>query len=253
MDPETPTSGYYRSFVGNPNVTTSRSRWRVPPARRRPPPYPVMGVFNDLWTSKFVPSIQWIYDEKITNGCSATRYCPVVSGHARPDGQLPRPDDGPPGGHEGLLQRRQRQDPRSQHQQDRRGWASPAAASPARTAAGDSGQLEPRWRASWSARSTCRRPRRTTSPTTTTARSRRAINALAEAGLTGGCGNGKYCPNTAVTREQMAAFLLRAFKPELTRRGPSRAGRPPPQTAPDHPVPVVTGTFVRLPGLDAQA
>ena len=40
-----------------------------------------------------------------------------------------------------------------------------------------------------------------------------AINALAEAGVTGGCGDGKYCPNTAVTREQMAAFLLRAFKP----------------------------------------
>ena len=39
-----------------------------------------------------------------------------------------------------------------------------------------------------------------------------AINATAEAGLTGGCGDGKYCPSTAVTREQMAAFLLRAFK-----------------------------------------
>ena len=39
-----------------------------------------------------------------------------------------------------------------------------------------------------------------------------SINATAEAGLTGGCGDGKYCPSTAVTREQMAAFLLRAFK-----------------------------------------
>ena len=35
---------------------------------------------------------------------------------------------------------------------------------------------------------------------------------LAAAGLTGGCGDGKYCPSAAVTREQMAAFLLRAFK-----------------------------------------
>jgi hypothetical protein len=40
-----------------------------------------------------------------------------------------------------------------------------------------------------------------------------AINAVAEAGLTGGCAAGKFCPNTPVTREQMAAFLLRAFKP----------------------------------------
>ena len=40
-----------------------------------------------------------------------------------------------------------------------------------------------------------------------------AINAVAEAGLTGGCADNKFCPSSAVTREQMAAFLLRAFKP----------------------------------------
>jgi glucose/arabinose dehydrogenase len=38
------------------------------------------------------------------------------------------------------------------------------------------------------------------------------INALAAAGLTTGCGGGKYCPSGAVTREQMAAFLHRAFE-----------------------------------------
>jgi hypothetical protein len=38
-----------------------------------------------------------------------------------------------------------------------------------------------------------------------------AINRLAAAGLTGGCGDGKYCPTASVTREQMAAFLRRAF------------------------------------------
>jgi hypothetical protein len=37
------------------------------------------------------------------------------------------------------------------------------------------------------------------------------INALAAAGLTSGCGNGHYCPSANVTREQMAAFLHRAF------------------------------------------
>jgi hypothetical protein len=40
-----------------------------------------------------------------------------------------------------------------------------------------------------------------------------SINAMAEAGLTGGCGDGAFCPNQSVTREQMAAFLVRAFKP----------------------------------------
>ncbi len=38
-----------------------------------------------------------------------------------------------------------------------------------------------------------------------------AINRLAAAGLTGGCGGGKYCPTASVTREQMAAFLRRAL------------------------------------------
>jgi hypothetical protein len=37
------------------------------------------------------------------------------------------------------------------------------------------------------------------------------INALRAAGLTSGCGGTRYCPSAAVTREQMAAFLHRAF------------------------------------------
>ena len=40
-----------------------------------------------------------------------------------------------------------------------------------------------------------------------------SINALAQAGLTGGCGTRKYCPTASVTREQMAAFLRRALAP----------------------------------------
>ena len=39
----------------------------------------------------------------------------------------------------------------------------------------------------------------------------RAINRLAAAGITTGCGGGKYCPNEAVTRAQMATFLNRAL------------------------------------------
>ena len=37
------------------------------------------------------------------------------------------------------------------------------------------------------------------------------IKRLVEEGITQGCGNGDYCPNKTVTREQMAAFLARAF------------------------------------------
>jgi len=38
-----------------------------------------------------------------------------------------------------------------------------------------------------------------------------AINRLAEAGITGGCAAGRFCPTSYVTREQMAGFLRRAF------------------------------------------
>jgi hypothetical protein len=38
-----------------------------------------------------------------------------------------------------------------------------------------------------------------------------AINRMAESGITMGCGNRKYCPDHAVTRGQMAAFLTRAL------------------------------------------
>jgi hypothetical protein len=39
-----------------------------------------------------------------------------------------------------------------------------------------------------------------------------AINRLAAAGITGGCGGTKYCPGKAVTRAQMAGFLRRALE-----------------------------------------
>jgi len=37
------------------------------------------------------------------------------------------------------------------------------------------------------------------------------IQAIRDEGITGGCGNGNYCPKDFVTREQMAAFLIRAI------------------------------------------
>ena len=37
------------------------------------------------------------------------------------------------------------------------------------------------------------------------------IKQLAAEGITGGCGSGNYCPNSSVTRAQMAVFLVRTF------------------------------------------
>jgi len=38
-----------------------------------------------------------------------------------------------------------------------------------------------------------------------------SINKIAAAGITQGCGSRSYCPNETVSREQMAAFLVRAY------------------------------------------
>jgi len=38
-----------------------------------------------------------------------------------------------------------------------------------------------------------------------------AISRLVESGITAGCGSGRFCPATSVTREQMAAFLTRGL------------------------------------------
>jgi len=38
------------------------------------------------------------------------------------------------------------------------------------------------------------------------------INRLAASGITGGCAEGRFCPQTTVTREQMASFLARALR-----------------------------------------
>lgn len=45
-----------------------------------------------------------------------------------------------------------------------------------------------------------------------------SINRLAAAGITAGCGSGRFCPTATVTRGQMAAFLGRAFKLRWTPR-----------------------------------
>ena len=210
MDPETPTSGFYRSFVGNPNVTTTQVLSGAPASPPPPPPYPVMTVFHDLWFSRFVPSIQWIYDERITNGCSDTRFCPtspVTRGQMA--SFLARTMDLPAATKDYFSD-----DNGQTHEADINRIAE----------AGITGGCEPgrfcrlatvsrAQMAAFLGRA-LHLPAATkdyfTDDSSNTLEA--AINAMAEAGLTGGCSSTKFCPNAAVTREQMAAFLLRAFK-----------------------------------------
>jgi hypothetical protein len=44
----------------------------------------------------------------------------------------------------------------------------------------------------------------------------RWIEELARRAVVSGCGGGNYCPSSAVTREQMAVFVLRALDPALS-------------------------------------
>ena len=106
--------------------------------------------FTDVASSPFRQDIEWLYLNEITTGCTASTFCPAA-GVTRAqmasflDRQLELPDAS-------------------------RDWFTD-----------DDGLVH-----------------------------EGAINRVAEAGITSGCGDGRFCPNGGVTREQMASFLVRA-------------------------------------------
>jgi len=51
----------------------------------------------------------------------------------------------------------------------------------------------------------------------------RWIEELNRRGITGGCGNGNFCPSSPVSRDQMAVFVLRTIEPALN---PPSCGTP---------------------------
>ena len=249
MDPNTSTSGFYRSFVGNTAATTANVREGTEPDPNPTPPgvYQVQTVFDDLWDSRFAGSIQWIYDEKITVGCSATRFCPTspvtrgqMAAFLQRAMDLPAAskdyfsdDDGKT--FEGAIN--------AIAEAGITGGCEPGRF--CRDASGhpgpDGGLPGPR-----PGRPARRRP--TTSAMTTGCRSRAPINAMAEAGLTGGCGATTFCPNTAGHPRADGGVPGPGLQAGLSPPGPTDPDRPAPhRTGPDHPVPVATGTIVTLP------
>ena len=213
MDPDNPTSGYYRSFIGNPATTTANVREGTAPVAPPPPPgaYPVQMIFDDLWDSSFVGSIQWIYDQGITGGCSADRFCPRAAvSRGQMASFLARAMHLPAASTDYFI--------------DDNGLTHEAAINSIAEADITGGcapqrfcRDEPVSRAQMAAFLV----RALHVPPSTKdwfsdddgSTLEASINALAQAGLTGGCGGSSFCPNQAVTREQMAAFLVRAFKP----------------------------------------
>jgi len=108
--------------------------------------------FTDIATSKFRADIVWIYEEGITAGCDEDRYCP-----------------------DGLVTRAQMA-----------------------TFLTRALQLAPASRDYFTDDSGNKHESR--------------INAVAQAGITVGCGATRFCPDGIVTRAQMATFLVRGFE-----------------------------------------
>jgi hypothetical protein len=212
MDPDTTSGGYYRSFVGNPAATTADVRDGQQPVPPPPPPgaYAVQMVFDDLWSSSFVASIQWIYDQGITGGCSPTKYCPK-SPVTR--GQMAS-----------FLTRAMHLPAATKdYFSDDDGLTHEAAINSIAEAGITGGCAPDRFcrdglvtraqMAAFLVRALAVPPATRDWFTDDDGSTLEAsINAMAEAGLTGGCGGSSFCPDQPVTREQMAAFLVRGFK-----------------------------------------
>ncbi len=209
MDPDNE-GRYYRAMTGDPTTRTPDVAAGDPNALSAAD-YPVLSVFGDIWTSGFVASIQWIYDEGITGGCSPDAFCPkdsVTRGQMASflSRALSLPatatdyfadDNGLT--HEGDINRLA--------ESGITGGCAPGLF--CRNEAVSRAQM-----AAFLVRA-LHLPAATKDHFTDDNGNslEGSINALAEAGLTGGCGGGKYCPDASVSREQMAAFLKRAFGP----------------------------------------
>lgn len=168
------------------------------------------GSFTDIGSSIFKPEIEWLVGEKIAAGCSATRYCPVNAvTRAQMASFLKRALNLPAAPRDYFWD-----DAGSMHEDD----INRLTASGVAGGCGDGkycpnasvnrGQM-----ASFLARALGL-------PSTSRdyfwddngSMHEADINRLAAAGIVGGCASGRYCPGSAVTREQMAAFIERSFK-----------------------------------------
>ncbi len=201
-DTDTPTSGYYRSLVVQPGLTTAMVLGT--------PPEPYPGTpFTDIASSSFAADIAWLYDAGITSGCSASLYCPAGSvTREQMASFLARALDLPTTSTDHFGD-----DDSSSHEAD----IDRVAAAAITTGCGPdafcpSGVITRAQMASFLARA-LDLPAATTDyfGDDDSSSHEDDINRLAMAGLTSGCSATDYCPSEAVTRGQMAAFLHRAF------------------------------------------
>ena len=165
--------------------------------------------FTDTGSSAFKNEIFWLYNEGVTAGCSATKFCPRA-GVTREQmaSFLVRALDLPPTSRDFFTD-----DETSAHESDINRLAASGITGGCAT-----GRFCPRANvtreqmASFLARA-FRLPTTSTDYFSDDNSSIHEgdINRLAQSGITGGCAAGRFCPRANVTREQMAAFLFRAL------------------------------------------
>ena len=165
--------------------------------------------FSDTASSQFAADIEWLVDAGVTDGCSATRFCPnatVTRGQMA--SFLARALNLPASGRDFFSD-----DGSSVHQSD----VNRLAASGIATGCA-AGRFCPN--------ATVTRAEMASFLTRSLGLARASrdyfyddersvhepnINRVAQAAITGGCASARYCPANSVTRGQMAAFLRRAF------------------------------------------
>jgi hypothetical protein len=167
------------------------------------------GWFSDIWGSKFRDDIVWLAEAKITVGCAPERYCPdSVVTREQMATFLVRALQLPPSSKNYFTD-----DDASKHH----AAINALAASGITSGCGDgkfcpSGRVTREQMASFLTRGLALPPSSKNYFTDDDAsKHHAAINALAASGITSGCGDGKFCPRTAVTRGQMAAFIRRGL------------------------------------------
>ena len=188
---------YWYAFAGDPNRTPSGSQ------------PPLIGPFRDIGSSQFIDDILWLYDRGITSGCGFERFCPrgTVT-REQMASFLARALALPATGTDYFTD-----DAGSMHQGDINRLAAAGIA----TGCGPGAYCPtlPVTRAQMASYLTraLGLPATGTDYFTDDAGSMHEgdINRVAAAGITSGCGGGRYCPDLSVTREQMAAFLHRAL------------------------------------------
>jgi hypothetical protein len=169
----------------------------------------ISGPFTDIYSSPFMDDILWAWQQGITTGCSQSSFCPLSP--VKRDQMasfLVRALGLAPGGPDRFTD-----DNGSQHEPDINALAAAGV-----TEGCDATRYCPGMAVSRAQMASFLVRALDLPPSSVDAFSddggsihQPDINALAAAGITSGCGGGRYCPNASVSRAEMAAFLHRGF------------------------------------------